>query len=371
MFHFYISLAYIIPNIYVFFRLKHLFITRAYRLWYTIVYLLVFAIYPLAEKFAHQEKGAFLQFLDSISGYLLPFYLYVFLFLLCYELLLLINLLIQIVPVEKRKGFSFRFYSLTAIIVLSIVVVLYGVYNLNNIRVSKYQLEIPRKQSHASHLRIAFVADFHLQESTSLQYVEQYAEKVSALQPDLILYGGDIKEGRSEGDRTDAVAAALQDLHSRFDAYGVPGNHEAYGGSMQGDFFQKAGISLLSDTIVRIDSSYYLGGRIDQHFRNRKTLEAFLDKFPADLPLIVMDHRPVELQEVSHTPVDIQFSGHTHHGQMFPINLITGKIYELSWGYLKIRNTHFLVTSGLRLWGPPVKTAGKSEIMLVDVYFKP
>jgi hypothetical protein len=45
-------------------------------------------------------------------------------------------------------------------------------------------------------------------------------------------------------------------------------------------------------------------------------------------------------------------------------------MYELSWGYLKIKDTNFFVTSGLRLWGPPVKTAGKSEIMLVDINFK-
>jgi predicted MPP superfamily phosphohydrolase len=83
-----------------------------------------------------------------------------------------------------------------------------------------------------------------------------------------------------------------------------------------------------------------------------------------------MDHRPNELQEVSRTQADVQFSGHTHNGQMFPINLITNSVYELSWGYKKIRNTHFFVSSGLRLWGPPVRTSGKSEIMLVDINFK-
>jgi uncharacterized protein len=54
---------------------------------------------------------------------------------------------------------------------------------------------------------------------------------------------------------------------------------------------------------------------------------------------------------------------------MFPINLITNKVYLLSWGYRKIGNTHFFVTRGIRLWGPPVRTAGKSEIMVIDVSF--
>jgi len=55
---------------------------------------------------------------------------------------------------------------------------------------------------------------------------------------------------------------------------------------------------------------------------------------------------------------------------LFPLNFIIHRMYELSWGYRKIRDTNFFVTSGSRLWGPPVKTAGKSEIMLVDITFK-
>jgi len=85
--------------------------------------------------------------------------------------------------------------------------------------------------------------------------------------------------------------------------------------------------------------------------------------------MILVDHRPTELDNVAGTSVDIQLSGHTHNGQMFPINLITGKIYTLSWGYRKIGNTHFFVTSGIRLWGPPVRTVGKSEIMIINITF--
>jgi predicted MPP superfamily phosphohydrolase len=72
---------------------------------------------------------------------------------------------------------------------------------------------------------------------------------------------------------------------------------------------------------------------------------------------------------VSKTRADVQLSGHTHNGQLFPINLITGKVYELSWGYMKKGNTNFFVTSGIRLWGPPVRTTGKSEIVVINITF--
>jgi predicted MPP superfamily phosphohydrolase len=159
-------------------------------------------------------------------------------------------------------------------------------------------------------------------------------------------------------------------LHLNRNVYGIKGNHEYYGARGQSDFIRESGITLLCDTVYKIDSLFYLAGRNDQLFGQRKTIGELLEKVPHDLPVIVLDHRPTGLEEASRTIADVQFSGHTHNGQLFPINLITRIVYDLSWGYRKIRNTHFFVSSGLRLWGPPVKTAGTSEIMLVDISFK-
>jgi predicted MPP superfamily phosphohydrolase len=367
MFHFLITAAYIIPNIYVFFRLKNLFISKGYRIIYSIVYILMAAIYPLIEIFSKLSTNSFMQILASFTGYLIPFFLYFFLSVLLLDLFLMLNLLIKILTSENRKSFSFRFYTLSIMIFLSIVVVIAGAINLNTIRVSDYQIKIPAKNSKIDHLRVAFIADFHIEENTSFKFVEQFVRKLNALNPDIVLYGGDIVEGDSENETSEAIESAFKKIHSKYGAFGVPGNHEFYGGQEQGSFFENAGISMLCDTAIKINDAFYLVGRYDQHFRQRKPINVILEKTTSDLPIILLDHRPTELQQVSNTMVDVQFSGHTHNGQMFPINLITNSIYELSWGYKKIKNTHFFVTSGLRLWGPPVKTAGKSEIMLVDI----
>jgi predicted MPP superfamily phosphohydrolase len=369
MFHFYITLAYIIPNIYVFFRINYLFISKGYRHWYILVYLLLAAIYPLAENFSHKDMNSFILVLSGISGYILPFFLYLFLSVLLFDLLLLLNLALRIVSSGIRKSFSFRFYALSSMIILSIAVVTAGAINLNTIRVSEYRIGVPRRHSNMDHLRVVFVADLHIQQNTPGSFVEQFVRKANALQPDLMLYGGDMTEGDRENETTESIVSALSTVHAKYGVFGILGNHEFYGGQEKGDFFRKSGITLLCDTMVRIDNSFYLAGRYDQHFGQRKSVDEILGNDSLDLPIILMDHRPTELQEISRTATDVVFSGHTHNGQMFPINLITRSVYELSWGYKKIRNTHFFVTSGLRLWGPPVKTAGKSEIMLVDIYF--
>ena len=370
MFHLYITLAYIIPNIYVYVRIKNLFIGKDYRLLYTLIYLLIVSIYPIVERFSEENLNSIIQALSFISGYILPFFLYLFLGVLLFDLFLLINKLVRFISPERRRSFSFRLTTLTVLILLSMAVVVAGIINLNTIRVSKYTIDIPRRYSKIDHLRIAFAADIHIQQNTRIQFIDQFVKKINALEPDMMLYVGDIVEGDNENETTKAIESAMRKIVTKYGTFGVTGNHEFYGGNGQSAFFRELGITMLSDTVIRVDSSFYLAGRNDEHLGQRKTVIQLFEGISHDMPVILLDHRPTQLQEVSQTLADVQVSGHTHNGQMFPINMITHEVYELSWGYKKIRSTHFFVTSGLRLWGPPVKTAGKSEIMLIDMNFK-
>jgi hypothetical protein len=253
---------------------------------------------------------------------------------------------------------------------LSFSVLTGGIINFNTIRTSFYRIEVPRRSSAIKHLKIAFAADFHLQERTGIRFVERFAEKIREIEPDLMIFGGDIVEGDSDDGNIQEYESILRGMQAGYGVFAVLGNHEYYAGQDKGSFFDKAGIKVLCDTIVNIANSFSLAGRYDSHFSGRKTVYDLLYSAPDSLPLILVDHRPTEITQVSSTKTDIQLSGHTHNGQLFPINLITRSVYELSWGHMKKGNTHFFVTSGIRLWGPPVRTTGKSEIMVIDVYFK-
>ena len=244
-----------------------------------------------------------------------------------------------------------------------------GIINFNTIRTSEYRIEIPAKASALKHLRIAFVADFHLQERTGINFVRRFAEKIEAIEPDILIFGGDIIEGDNDDGNVKKYESILRGIQPRYGVYSVLGNHEYYAGQDKGSFFDRAGMKVLCDTYVVIDSAFTLAGRYDSHFGNRKSASSLLNSASDSLPVILVDHRPTEIDEVSATRTDVQLSGHTHNGQLFPINLITRSVYQLSWGHMKKGNTHFFVTSGIRLWGPPVRTAGKSEIMVIDVEF--
>ena len=83
----------------------------------------------------------------------------------------------------------------------------------------------------------------------------------------------------------------------------------------------------------------------------------------------MMDHTPFKLEEAENNGIDLQVSGHTHHGQLFPFNYLTKKIYEVSWGYKQKGNTHVYVSSGFGGWGPPVRVGTSPEIVNIKIIF--
>ena len=66
-------------------------------------------------------------------------------------------------------------------------------------------------------------------------------------------------------------------------------------------------------------------------------------------PIILLDHQPYNLTDAEAAGIDLQFSGHTHHGQVWPMSLVTDYIYEQSHGYRQWGDTHIYVSSGLSL----------------------
>ncbi len=108
--------------------------------------------------------------------------------------------------------------------------------------------------------------------------------------------------------------------------------------------------------MVTIEGGIQIIGRIDRdsfrfYRKERLPLNELMKQADTTKPVILLDHQPFHLDESAKNGVDLQLSGHTHNGQMWPLNYITSKIFELSYGYLKKGNTHFIVSSGYGLVG--------------------
>jgi predicted MPP superfamily phosphohydrolase len=358
---------YLLPGIYVYIRIFKLFNHKYGKIIFTIVFWLLIFLFPLTETLAHSRiSGAGNSFI--LSGYLLlPFLLYLFLSVLGRDLLLILNRLLKIISVETLRTPRMKISTLFALLVIPAVIVVFGMIRYADIKVNRYQIEIPRRSSGLQHLRIILASDFHLRGLTADHFMPDFVKKVNSLNADILLIPGDILEGDRQDEQVEEFERQFSQIQATYGVYASLGNHEFYHGGERTDFFKNSHITVLSDTTIVINQFFALVGRNDQHFYQRKPIGDLVADLPEELPVVVLDHRPTDLHNISAAGADIVVSGHTHNGQLFPFNYIADKIYELSWGYKKIDKTHVFVTSGIQLWGPPVRTTGDSEMMVIDV----
>lgn len=167
----------------------------------------------------------------------------------------------------------------------------------------------------------------------------------------------------------------MNKISSKYGTFAIFGNHEYITGiDKSRNYINGLNITLLEDTALFIDNSFYLVGRWDKFGeritgQKRKTTANLLDNCNKNFPIILLDHQPFDLEYHSKLGVDLQLSGHTHKGQLFPFNYITSAIFEHDYGYKKINNTHFYVSNGYGTAGTPVRVGNTPEIVVVNLQF--
>jgi predicted MPP superfamily phosphohydrolase len=252
-----------------------------------------------------------------------------------------------------------------------------GLWNARNPIVRTYEMSIPKDGGQLDKLRVAVASDIHLGSVVGNKKLQVLVDQINALNPDLILLPGDIIDDDIKPFIRHNMGAVMKQLRSRLGIYAVLGNHEYMGGHIQ-EFTEQMsaiGIDVLMDRSVKIADSFYVIGRKDKAAEHggpsgREELDALLASVDKTLPLILMDHQPHRLDKAEAAGVDIMLSGHTHRGQMMPNHLITRRLFELDWGYLKKGNLHAVVSSGFGTWGPPVRIGSRSEVIELIIHFE-
>jgi len=225
------------------------------------------------------------------------------------------------------------------------------------------------------YLNIVMVSDVHLGTIYGKQFAYKIQYMISQLRPDIILLAGDIIDEDIKPVLADNIGDALYKLEATYGIYGITGNHEYIGGVKNAvEYLSQHNITMLRDTSVLINNSFYLVGREDYSInrfseKQRKPLAEIVKDLDFTKPVIMMDHQPFNLEQARQNGIDLQLSGHTHNGQLWPFNHLIEKIYDLSWGYKLIDKTHYYVSCGVGGWGPPVRTGSRPEIVNLKLHF--
>lgn len=217
-------------------------------------------------------------------------------------------------------------------------------------------------------LRIVGISDLHLGYGISKGEFEKWIETINAENPDIVFIAGDIIDNSVRPLNDGNYAESFSKIKAPLGIYTCLGNHEYISGLKESlDFLNKAGVRVLRDEVVLVDSSFYIVGRDDRSNPERKPLSELVENLDRSKPIFMIDHQPYHLEEAEANGIDFQLSGHTHQGQVWPISLITKKLYEKDHGFIKKGNTNIYVSSGIGIWGGKFRIGTQSEYVVVDI----
>ena len=265
-------------------------------------------------------------------------------------------------------------FGLISVSVISLIV--YGYFNAVSPRIKTMDIPLAKSANGLEKLHIVFASDIHLGHVIGKNSLSKILQKINKLNPDLVLFPGDLVDEELKTVIDKNLGKLFLSLNPKYGVYAVTGNHEYIGGVEPAvNYLSKFGITFLRDEIVKIDQAFYVAGREDVsstsfYAKKRKTVLELLGGTDPELPVIMMDHQPIALNEAADNGVDLQISGHTHHGQIWPLQVITKRVFLLSWGYKKIKESHFYVSSGAGSWGPIVRIGNRPEIVSIKMEFQ-
>lgn len=235
------------------------------------------------------------------------------------------------------------------------------------------RLSITINKPLSSSLRIAMASDLHLGELFGNKAIDKLHRLLEANKADMLLMPGDIMDDNIKAYTAHNMASRLKELCNSlpYGVYATLGNHDLYGHEQSiSNALRSAGVQLLNDEVLSLDykgQPIWLVGRFDNHKRQRVETTDLLAKVNSAEPVILLDHRPSDIDDHSQLPIDLQVSGHTHDGQIFPANFIVRAINRLGYGYKAIGKGYFVVSSGYGFWGIPFRLGSRAEIWLIDI----
>lgn len=267
----------------------------------------------------------------------------------------------------------------------------------SDFRVRLVNISLPHLPSSFEGFRIIQISDLHLGSWASVDPIEEAAGIINDLEPDLVLFTGDIVNySTNEAYRFREI---LQSINAKYGVYAILGNHD-YGEyvnwpsdeaktknmTLLYDFFKEIGWKLLrnENDVLEIDGEKLALIGVENWSANPRFPK--LGNLPkamegtADIAVkILMSHDPTHWEKevsIDYHDIDLTLSGHTH-GFQFGVELkhfrwsFAQYVYKYWAGLYQVENEHkpqyLYVNRGLGMIGYPGRVGILPEITLINL----
>ena len=225
-----------------------------------------------------------------------------------------------------RKDQSILAAAGVMILAAVMIFTVYGSIHARQIDTMDYAVTVDKACAGRKELKVALAADLHLGYNSGLSQVKKMVKQINRGKPDLVCIAGDIfdNEFRAVKD-PEKIEKELRKIQSTYGTYACWGNHDIgekiLGGFTFGtkkapdndrqmeEFLSRSGIRLLDDKTIPI--GIVLSGGQDHPSKagkmgeQRRNAEDLLKDCDLTKPVIVMDHEPKELKQLSEAGADL------------------------------------------------------------------
>ena len=339
-----------------------------------ILYIFLISSFFIGKIVENYSISGFSNALVTLGSVAAGLFIYGLFFVIFFDVIRLVNYTIPFYPSFITADYQKTKLILGIITLVSIsLIFIVGYVNASTPKVKNLDITINKSNSDFNTLNVVAVSDIHLGTMVNHTKTKRLIKTINDLNPDLVLIGGDIIDDNLNVVKYFGLLTHFKDINAKYGVYSCLGNHEYFSRAYTDlPYFEKNGIHILKDSSVKIDDSFYIIGRDDIEGekmlgKQRKSLDELTKDIDFDLPVFLLDHQPYKLEETARYGIDLQFSGHTHNGQFWPLNYITGLIFEEDWGYLKKKDTHFYISSGYGTAVVPIRVSNDSEIVNIKI----
>ncbi len=240
--------------------------------------------------------------------------------------------------------------------------------------IKEITIESDRIPERADGLKIALMADIHVDHLTNSTRVKEMVELANTTHADVILIAGDFVDGRVAVFGKDLLP--LKELKAEHGVFGIPGNHEYYSGYREWmQFLPTLGIRMLENEHALIaDGALAIVGVTDPaagfgRGGELPDMAKALNGAPSVAYRILMAHQPRLAAKAAARGVDLQLSGHTHGG-MIPGFASVVALFNDGYvsGLYQVGDMALYVSNGTGIWnGFPIRICTPAEITLITL----
>lgn len=236
--------------------------------------------------------------------------------------------------------------------------------------VREHEVTLPGLPAEAEGLRVAVLADVHIDAWRGRAWCERLVERVNGARPDLIVFTGDQADGAVDLRRADL--APLAGLKAPAGKFLITGNHEHYFETAAYlREYGRLGMTVLDGRAAKVRGLWLVGLGDRRSLTRQGEAEAELRGLMAGLPegafTVLLAHKPGIARAADALGVRLQLSGHTHGGQVPGVAAVIARFnngFVRGW-YALPRGMRLFVSPGVGVWmGFPYRVYGSQIAVL-------